>query len=544
MPNFVDRIQIHLKAGKGGDGCASIRREKYKPLAGPNGGNGGTGGSIIIKADSNLTSLLDFHFSRKKVADNGEMGYGGNKDGKDGQDIILPVPVGTQIKSLKGQLVIDLNQDGEEFVAVQGGLGGFGNQKIASKQRKAPGFALLGLPGEETDLIFELKMLADVALVGYPSSGKSSLIAAMSAARPKIADYPFTTLIPNLGVVQSEGLRYTVADVPGLIPGAWEGKGLGHEFLRHIERTKVIVHVIDMATYEPGRDPISDLKAIEEELGKYQEKFGAEFENEDRVPLLDRPNLIVLNKVDNQAARELANFAKEELIVEGYQVLLCSAKTHEGVKEIKSALAKILRSVSAGVPESDNSDENSNEFANESDRVEINITPLKRRVDQKPFTIEKKRDNDGDYWWVEGDKLRKWVLQTDMGNDEAVGYLADKLAKIGVEDVLAKAGAQAGDEVRVSTVNHRVKYLEQETDAFIFDYEPELTAGAEQLYSLRRGEDTRLDYEDRVRRATRKEKREQYHERQDARAAYRERPEADDKTRSQDDTVVGNSDAE
>ena len=263
MSDFVDRVTVHVKGGDGGNGSAGIRREKYKPLAGPNGGNGGNGGS---------PSLLDYRFMPHRNAGDGTMGLGDVKDGSKGADLILPVPLGTVIFAAvgaqgrpkrPGEQLADLRHNGDKFVAAAGGAGGLGNAALANKTRRAPGFALLGEPGEERDVILELKSIADVALVGFPSAGKSSLIAAMSAAKPKIADYPFTTLVPNLGVVVAGDHRYTIADVPGLIPGASQGKGLGLEFLRHIERTEIIAHVIDCATLEPGRDPVSDYHALE-----------------------------------------------------------------------------------------------------------------------------------------------------------------------------------------------------------------------------------------------------------------------------------------
>ena len=278
MSDFVDRVTVHVKGGDGGNGSAGIRREKYKPLAGPNGGNGGDGGSVVFVADRNATSLLDYRFMPHRVAGSGTMGLGDNKDGSKGEDLILPVPCGTVVFEARGEQgkakhpgaqLADLRHEGDRCVVAQGGAGGLGNIALANKTRRAPGFALLGELGEERDVILELKSIADVALVGFPSAGKSSLIAAMSSAKPKIADYPFTTLVPNLGVVIAGDSRYTIADVPGLIPGASQGKGLGLEFLRHIERTEIIAHVIDCATLEPGRDPMSDYQALEHELAEY-----------------------------------------------------------------------------------------------------------------------------------------------------------------------------------------------------------------------------------------------------------------------------------
>ena len=318
MSDFVDRVVVHVKGGDGGNGSAGIRREKYKPLAGPNGGNGGDGGSVVFVADQNANSLLDYRFMPHRSAGNGTMGMGDNKDGSKGDDLILPVPVGTVIFEARGaqgspkrpgEQLADLRHDGDRFVAAAGGAGGLGNIALANKTRRAPGFALHGEPGEERDVILELKSIADVALVGFPSAGKSSLVAAMSAAKPKIADYPFTTLVPNLGVVMAGDRRYTIADVPGLIPGASEGKGLGLEFLRHIERTEIIAHVIDCATLEPDRDPISDYEALEHELAEYADKLELPL---GAIPIPERPRIIILNKVDVPEAKELAEFVRPE----------------------------------------------------------------------------------------------------------------------------------------------------------------------------------------------------------------------------------------
>ena len=270
MPtSFVDRVVLHVAAGDGGNGVASVRREKYKPLGGPDGGNGGRGGSVIVRADPQAWTLLDYHHHPHRRATSGRPGAGDERNGADGEDLVLMVPEGTVVTHLDGRVIADLVAPGAEHVIARGGRGGLGNKALASPRRKAPGFALLGEPGEAFDIVLELKTLADVAFIGYPSAGKSSLVSALSAARPKIADYPFTTLVPTLGVVTAGDERFTVADVPGLIPGAHEGKGLGLEFLRHVERCSVLAHVIDCATLEPGRDPLTDLDVIERELSLY-----------------------------------------------------------------------------------------------------------------------------------------------------------------------------------------------------------------------------------------------------------------------------------
>ena len=311
MPRFVDRVVIHARAGNGGNGCASVHREKFKPLGGPDGGNGGRGGSIVLVVDPQVHTLLDFHFHPHVVAPSGKQGAGSNRDGAAGSDLEVKVPDGTVVLDENGRLLADLVGAGTRFEAAAGGRGGLGNAALASRARKAPGFALLGEKGQVRDLTLELKTVADVGLVGFPSAGKSSLVSAISAAKPKIADYPFTTLAPNLGVVSAGENTFTIADVPGLIPGASEGRGLGLDFLRHIERCAVLVHVVDCATLEPGRDPVSDIEALEAELAAYTPTLQGDSTLGD---LAERPRAVVLNKIDVPEARELADFVREEVI--------------------------------------------------------------------------------------------------------------------------------------------------------------------------------------------------------------------------------------
>ena len=270
MPQFVDRVVLHVRAGDGGHGCASIHREKFVPLGGPDGGNGGHGGDVILEVSNQVHTLVDFHFHPHIRATRGGNGAGDNRNGARGEDLVLPVPDGTVVTEPDGTVVADLMGVGTRFTIAEGGYGGLGNAALVSKARRAPGFALLGEPGEEKDVVLELKSIADVGLVGYPSAGKSSLISVLSAAKPKIADYPFTTLTPNLGVVRVDNDAFTIADVPGLIPGASEGRGLGLDFLRHIERCAVIAHVVDPAALESDRNPVDDIRALEEELAAYQ----------------------------------------------------------------------------------------------------------------------------------------------------------------------------------------------------------------------------------------------------------------------------------
>ncbi|PKV00412.1 GTPase CgtA [Bifidobacterium pseudolongum subsp. pseudolongum] len=521
MSDFVDRVTVHVKGGDGGNGSAGIRREKYKPLAGPNGGNGGKGGSVIFVADPNANSLLDYRFMPHRSAGNGTMGLGDTKDGSQGADLRLPVPIGTVVFTARGaegqpkrpgEVLADLRHAGDEFVAAAGGAGGLGNAALANRTRRAPGFALLGEPGEERDVILELKSIADVALVGFPSAGKSSLIAAMSAAKPKIADYPFTTLVPNLGVVQAGDMRYTIADVPGLIPGASQGKGLGLQFLRHIERTEIIAHVIDCATLEPGRDPLSDYYALEQELGEYANDLELPL---GAIPIPERPRIIILNKVDMPEAKELAEFVKPEFEKLDLPAYIVSTASHEGLKELNFALANLVTQMRADIA--------AREETVEEERVVINplSEPGQRRRNGRnagvqEFEIEREEDRNGNYWFtVTGTKPERWVVQTNFDNDEAVGYLADRLAKLGVEDALRKNGARPGDEVRIG----------RGARAVAFDWDPTIAAGAENLDGTQlgsRGRDLRLEAEDsRGRRRTNTERRRQYHEMMDARAAVR-----------------------
>lgn len=489
MATFVDRVVLHATGGDGGHGCASIHREKFKPLAGPDGGNGGNGGSVILEVDPQVTTLLEFHHLPHRHAPSGTQGMGDHRSGSTGQDLVLGVPDGTVVKGTDGEVLADLVGLGARFVVAAGGRGGLGNAALASQRRKAPGFALLGEPGDARDVVLELKTIADVALVGYPSAGKSSLVAAISAARPKIADYPFTTLVPNLGVVQAGSSRYTVADVPGLIPGASEGRGLGLEFLRHIERCAVIVHVLDCATLEPDRDPISDLDVIESELAAYAGDIGIEG---GRVPLTERPRIVVLNKVDVPEARDLAEMVKPELEARGLPVFEVSTASHEGLRPLTFALAERVERARREAPQPE--------------ATRVVLRP--KAVDDSGFTVTR-REGGGAVWFaVRGEKPERWVRQTDFSNDEAVGYLADRLARLGVEDALYSAGAVAGDEVRIGP----------DSNAVVFDWEPTLMTGAE-LLGGPRGSDVRL--EDRSR-PTRGEKRQEYRERMDAKTAARD----------------------
>lgn len=343
MASFVDRVVLHVSGGTGGHGCVSVKREKFKPLGGPDGGNGGNGGDVILRVSAQTTTLLDYHHAPHRHATNGGPGMGDWRGGKNGETLILPVPDGTVVKTKDGEVLADLVGEGTEYIAAAGGQGGLGNASLSSQKRRAPGFALLGIEGESSDIVLELKSIADIALVGFPSAGKSSLIAAMSAARPKIADYPFTTLIPNLGVVQAGEVRFTIADVPGLIEGASDGKGLGHNFLRHVERCAALVHVLDCGTLESDRDPLSDLAIIEAELDKYAVDMSYAGVDGEVVPLNERPKLVVLNKVDLPDGKDMAEFVRPDLEARGYRVFEVSATSHEGLRQLGFAMAEIVK---------------------------------------------------------------------------------------------------------------------------------------------------------------------------------------------------------
>src|ERR1700712_3404608 len=467
MAAFVDRVTVHVAAGNGSHGVSSVHREKFKPLGGPDGGNGGDGGDVVLEVDPNVHTLLDFHHAPHQKASNGKQAAGDYKNGGRGEDRVLRVPPGTVV-SIDGEVVADLMGAGTRVVIAHGGKGGLGNAALANARRKAPGFALLGEPGETVDAVLELKSIADVGLVGYPSAGKSSLVAAMSAARPKIADYPFTTLVPQLGVVRSGDVTYTMADVPGLIPGASTGKGLGLQFLRHVERCAVLVHVVDMATMEPGRDPESDIEALEHELAQYSEAAAGG----DELDLVGRLRIAVLNKIDVPDARELVDLVRASLEKRGLAVYPVSAATGEGFTEFGYALAAEVEKHRASLPPLE--------------PARISVTP--RAVDDSGFTVEPDPDYEGGFV-VRGVRPERWVRQTDFTNDEAVGFLADRLNRLGVEEQLAKAGAREGDAVTIGGVT--------------FDWMPTLPAGTltvEESAGLGgRGTDSRIDAPHRVR---------------------------------------------
>jgi len=486
MTTFVDSVVLHLHAGHGGHGCVSVHREKFKPLGGPDGGNGGHGGDIVLVSDPQVTTLLDYHHRPHRTSDNGAPGAGDSRHGKSAADVTLPVPVGTVVSGDDGTVLVDMDRPGMSVVVATGGRGGLGNEALASTARKAPGFALLGTHGFEGDIHLELKTVADVALVGFPSAGKSSLIAAVSKARPKIADYPFTTLHPNLGVVEAGGTKFTVADVPGLIPGASEGKGLGLEFLRHVERCSLLVHVLDCATLEPGRDPLSDLDALLYELENYPL-------DSDVVPLVERPQLVVLNKVDVPDAKELAAIVTPDIEARGLSVFSVSALSAEGLDAFLFEAAAMVNRHRAALAEAALTPER------------IVVRP--RAVNEPDFRIVVEGGTEGSLYRILGEKPERWVEQTDFTNDEAVGYLADRLMKLGIDDALFDSGATPGCPVMIGAGKGQV-----------FDWEPTLSSAAE-LMTAPRGTDPRLDERQR---ATRSQRKASYHERMDAKARARQ----------------------
>lgn len=425
--NFYDHARIMLRSGDGGNGVVSFRREKYVPAGGPDGGDGGDGGSIILEVDPSLSTLIDFSYRNHYKAERGQHGQGASKHGKEGADVVLRVPPGTVVKdTATGQVLADLTAAGQRYVAARGGKGGRGNVHFANATRQAPRFAEMGEQGEEKDLLLELKLLADVALVGFPNAGKSTFISAASAARPKIADYPFTTLVPNLGVVSlAPGESFVLADVPGLIEGAHAGAGLGHDFLRHIERTKVTLHIVDAAALD-GRDPVQDYLVINNELALY---------NPD---LARRPQIVLANKTDLPQAVAGVEALAAKAAADGRRFFAISAATGEGVRQALYAAYEELQTVRA------------NEKAAEPVQQEVVFTPQtgraqKKRLHLSKFTIRK----DGDVYVVEGEGLARFMERLDFANPVTIRYLQKLFGEIGVYQQLRAAGVKTGDTVQV-----------------------------------------------------------------------------------------------
>lgn len=420
---FVDQVKISLKAGDGGNGITAYRREKYVPFGGPAGGDGGKGASVVFEVDEGLRTLLDFRYQRHFKASKGENGQSSNMHGKNAEDLVLKVPLGTIIKNVEtDEVLADLVEDGQRAVVAKGGRGGRGNSRFATPRNPAPDFSEKGEPGEELDVSLELKLLADVGLVGFPSVGKSTLLSIVSKAKPKIGAYHFTTIKPNLGVVSTPDQRsFVMADLPGLIEGASDGVGLGHQFLRHVERTKVIVHMIDMSGSE-GREPIEDYKVINQELAAYEQR------------LEDRPQIVVANKMDLPESQDNLNLFKEE-IGEDVPVIPVSTITRDNIDQLLYAIADKLEEY-----------KDVDFTVEEEESVGINRVLYKHTPSQDKFTIS--RDDDGAYV-VSGNAIERMFKMTDFNSDPAVRRFARQMRSMGIDDALRERGCKNGDIVRI-----------------------------------------------------------------------------------------------
>ncbi|MGF0052176.1 GTPase ObgE [Catenibacterium mitsuokai] len=414
---FIDRVKIYVQAGTGGNGTVAFRREAHVPKGGPSGGDGGRGGSVIFVATNSLSTLLDLRYYREYKAQNGEKGHAKKMHGADADDLVIRVPVGTCVyDDDTGNIIADLTKDGQRAVIAKGGRGGRGNARFASSRNPAPKICENGEPGEKFNLRVELKLLADVGLVGFPSVGKSTLLSVVSKARPQIADYHFTTIVPNLGVVQvKDGRSFVMADLPGLIEGASQGKGLGHQFLRHIERCRVIVHIIDMSGNE-GRDPYEDYVTINKELGEYEYR------------LLERPQIIVANKMDGDEAEENLKKFKEKL--GDQKVFPIIAPIHEGIDAVLYAVADAL--------------ETAPDFFNQEEEQESVLYTYKE--EEKPFTIHNKGNG---VWEVTGKKVERLVQMASFTTDDGFQRFALQIRNMGIDDALREAGCEDGDTVRL-----------------------------------------------------------------------------------------------
>ncbi|HHC5447044.1 TPA: GTPase ObgE [Staphylococcus aureus] len=420
---FVDQVKISLKAGDGGNGITAYRREKYVPFGGPAGGDGGKGASVVFEVDEGLRTLLDFRYQRHFKASKGENGQSSNMHGKNAEDLVLKVPPGTIIKNVEtDEVLADLVEDGQRAVVAKGGRGGRGNSRFATPRNPAPDFSEKGEPGEELDVSLELKLLADVGLVGFPSVGKSTLLSIVSKAKPKIGAYHFTTIKPNLGVVSTPDQRsFVMADLPGLIEGASDGVGLGHQFLRHVERTKVIVHMIDMSGSE-GREPIEDYKVINQELAAYEQR------------LEDRPQIVVANKMDLPESQDNLNLFKEE-IGEDVPVIPVSTITRDNIDQLLYAIADKLEEY-----------KDVDFTVEKEESVGINRVLYKHTPSQDKFTIS--RDDDGAYV-VSGNAIERMFKMTDFNSDPAVRRFARQMRSMGIDDALRERGCKNGDIVRI-----------------------------------------------------------------------------------------------
>lgn len=419
---FVDVAEIFVKGGNGGNGVISFRREKYVPMGGPDGGDGGKGGDVILEVDPGLRTLMDFRYKRKYVAQNGEHGKGKNMTGKNGEDLIVKVPPGTIIKDAEtGEVLADLVAEGQRAIVAKGGRGGRGNARFASATMKAPRFAESGQPGEEHRLILELKLLADVGLLGFPNVGKSTILSVVTAARPKIADYPFTTLTPNLGVVDRGEDSFVIADIPGLIEGAHEGVGLGHEFLRHIERTKVLVHVLDVSGLS-GRDPVEDFDKVNEELALYSQK------------LMEKKQIIAANKLDVTGADKVYERVKRELGQRGYEVYGISAATGMGINKLMDKVVEVLK------------EETKTEHKEDAPIVNQVIEVVYKKKERPEYEIH--RDEEGRYV-IEGAFVDRVMSRVNTQDIDSIRYLQASLQRKGIMDELLNMGIKDGDIVKI-----------------------------------------------------------------------------------------------
>lgn len=420
---FVDQAQIYVVSGNGGHGGMSFRREKYIPNGGPDGGNGGRGGNVIIKADDGLRTLLPFKYKKKYKAESGRNGSGGRSSGKSGQDLIISVPAGTVIKDKEtGTILFDLNENGDEAIVARGGRGGLGNMNFSTSTRQAPRFAQGGVKGEERTLILELKLLADVGLVGFPNVGKSTFLSTVTAAQPKIANYHFTTITPNLGVVQWKNADpFVIADIPGIIEGAHEGTGLGIQFLRHVERNRLLLHIVDVSGSE-GRDPLKDFKDIQSEMVHYNPR------------LAERAQVIALNKIDLMSDPDELALIKGEFEAMGYDVFLMSAATGEGVDDLLNCLIQRLDEVGDVEPIFE---------------VETDLDVIYRPTyDEDTFTVKK----EDDVYVVEGDFLERLINSVNFDDLDSVGYFQNVLKEKGVFKKLEDMGIQDEELVRLDTI--------------------------------------------------------------------------------------------
>lgn len=415
---FVDKAKIYVKAGNGGDGRVSFRREKYVPNGGPDGGDGGDGGDIVFIVDENMRTLMDFRYKKKHIAGNGEMGGTNNSSGKSADDLYIKVPAGTILRDAEtGALLGDLKYHGDKVIVALGGKGGKGNQHFATPTRQAPRFAQPGEPGMERWIEMELKLLADVGLVGFPNVGKSTFLSIVTSAKPKIANYHFTTLVPNLGVVDlGSGRSFVIADIPGIIEGAHSGVGLGHDFLRHVERTKVLIHLLDASGLE-GRDPLEDFDKINQELKLYSEK------------LANKPQLVACNKMDIPEARENYGRIAEELGKKGYEVYAISAATRDGIAPIMDRVFNLLESI-----------KDVEEPVEEIVDLMYHIS-----TEDKPFTARKENG----VFIVEGKLIEQLLASVNLDDNDSIKYFQKVLRKRGIVDELRQLGVKDGDTIRM-----------------------------------------------------------------------------------------------